>query len=321
MSPPVISADPTPVTTPVLDPLQKRTRPRRLINTCTRKLEEFPSDDSVPCYAILSHRWEAGQEISYQEMVHLSDTLRLKSGYKKIVNACNLARQDGHAYIWIDTCCINSGDHGQRSQDINSMFNYYEHSGVCLVYLHDYTTPPDSNDYLGGPIDSDEFDNWKPSPELEDSTWFSRGWTLQELLAPPSVLFITAEWKPIRVGMKLLCSDIQRVTGISVDVLVGREKINTISIVERMSWAINRQTTKEEDRAYCLLGLLDVTMESRYGEGVESAFERLSNVLHECYPDRLEGVPKTGRDIMEYLSVKNAETQNDPGWFFENPLF
>ncbi|KAF5338301.1 hypothetical protein D9758_015748 [Tetrapyrgos nigripes] len=255
------------ITTPSLNPLQKRTRPRHLINTCTIELEEFPSDDSVPPYAILSHRWEEGQEISYEKMVKCQSglttwqSIRSKSGYKKIVAACRQAREDNHTYIWIDTCCINKGDHGQQSQDINSMFDYYRNSEVCYVYLYDF--------YDG-------------ARSLGESSWFSRGWTLQELIAPLSVEFFDAKWK--RCGdRKTLCSSLSYITGIGVDILRFGYGCYTVrvGIAERMSWAIDRQTTKDEDRAYCLLGVLDVTMEPRYGEGVESAFERLSKVLHE----------------------------------------
>ncbi|KAF5366406.1 hypothetical protein D9758_009735 [Tetrapyrgos nigripes] len=145
MSAPGMSADSTAVTTPpLLDPLQKRARPRRLVNACTIEVEEFPSDDSVSPYDILSHCWKQGQEVSYQEMVKCQSSIaawlsiRAQSGYKKIVAACRQAREDNHTYIWIDTCCIDKGDHGQQSQDINSMFDYYKNAKVCYVYLNDY---------------------------------------------------------------------------------------------------------------------------------------------------------------------------------------
>ncbi|KAF5346911.1 hypothetical protein D9758_010118 [Tetrapyrgos nigripes] len=256
--------------TPSLDPLQKlkRTRPRWLLDTRTIKLIEFPSDDLVPPYAILSHRWEEGQEISHEEMVQcrsgLTTSLSLssKSGFEKMVAACTEAREHNHAYIWIDTCCINKGDHGQQSQDINSMFDYYKNSEVCYVYLYDYH-------YGAGPL---------------QSSWFSRGWTLQELLAPSSVEFFDATWKYCG-DRETLSTSMRHITGIGEDVLrlgYGRYMAR-VGIVERISWAIHRETTKEEDRAYCLLGLLGVTLEPCYGEGEESAFERLLNVLEERY--------------------------------------
>ncbi|KAF5338305.1 hypothetical protein D9758_015746 [Tetrapyrgos nigripes] len=316
MSAPGMSADSTAVTTPpLLDPLQKRARPRRLVNACTIEVEEFPSDDSVPPYAILSHCWKQGQEVSYQEMVKCQSSIaawlsiRAQSGYKKIVAACRQAREDNHTYIWIDTCCIDKGDHGQQSQDINSMFDYYKNAKVCYVYLNDY--------------DSRQFDLCNmyklgsPPPPLPSRypipCWFFSGWTLQELVAPSSVEFFDAEWK--RCGDRnTLSLSISYITGIRDDVLglgYGYGDMD-VGIVERMSWAIHRQTTKEEDRAYCLLGLLDVTMEPRYGEGIESAFERLSKVLHERYSHRqcqVEGIPKNGREMMKDLSYRIAKTQ------------
>ncbi|KAF5343771.1 hypothetical protein D9758_015338 [Tetrapyrgos nigripes] len=302
MSALVTSAYTTAVVTPSsLNPLQKRTRPRRLINTCTIKLEEFPSDDSIPPYAILSHCWTEGQEISYEEMVNCRSptwlsSISFKSGYEKIVAACRQARRTGLAYIWIDTCCINKGDHGQQSQDINSMFDYYKNSEVCYVYLSDYHSPRFDIRAM-----YDRAFEISPTPR-----WFSRGWTLQELIAPSSVEFFDAEWKRCGDSWTLSLS-LRRITGISEDVLEFGYGNMDVGLVERMSWAIKRETTKEEDRAYCLLGLLDVAMEPHYGEGVESAFERLSNVLHERYPGhrQLEGMPKNGKIMVRYLFQEN----------------
>ncbi|KAF5374291.1 hypothetical protein D9758_004618 [Tetrapyrgos nigripes] len=277
-----------------LAPLQKRSRPGRLINTWILELEEFPYDVLVPPYAILSHCWKEGQEISYEEMVKgqsgIAPSVRSKNGYKKIVAACMRAREANHAYIWIDTCCINKGDHAQQSQDINSMFDYYKNSEVCYVYLDDYH--------------SRTCNIFTPN----NMRWFSRGWTLQELVAPSSVQFFDAEWKHCGDRKTRSVSTFLS-TLIDTDILDGLKEIQMVSILERISWAIRRETTKEEDRAYCLLGLLDVTMETRYGEGVESAFDRLSNVLHERYAGhpQLEGLPRNGREMLRHISYRNAK--------------
>jgi hypothetical protein len=268
-----------------INPTQRRARPRRLINTHTFQLEELPYDNDIPPYAILSHCWQEGEEISYKEMVEYrlgtdiwtsilfhclyeDDFGEYKSGYKKIVAACWQARQDGYVYIWIDTCCIDKGNHGQLSQDINSMFDYYKNSEVCYVYLNDY--------------DSRRFNVHNIKWESQQiPRWFYRGWTLQELLAPSSVKFFDAKWKHFG-DRNTLSSPIGYITGIPEEVLeLG--VVSKANIAQRMSWTIHRQTTREEDRAYCLLGLLDVMMEPRYGEGVKSAFERLLNVLRKRY--------------------------------------
>ncbi|KAF5335036.1 hypothetical protein D9758_017441 [Tetrapyrgos nigripes] len=197
------------------DPLQKRTRPRRLINTRTIKLEEFSSNDSVPPYAILSHCWEAGHEISYQEMVKCqlltAASIRSKSGYRKIVAACMQARKDNFTYIWIDTCCIDKGDHGQLSQDINSMFDYYKNSEVCYVYLYDYY-PWFSRGWT--------LQNLVAPWNLGGCSWFFRGWTLQELVAPSSVKFFDAKWKYCG-DRKTLNIAIWAITGIRWGLLEG----------------------------------------------------------------------------------------------------
>ncbi|KAF5368897.1 hypothetical protein D9758_002973 [Tetrapyrgos nigripes] len=292
-----------------LDPLRKRTHPRRFINALTCSLDEFPSDGSVRHYAILSHCWVPGQEVSYQEMLELSrdDThpSRAKFGFQKISNACAQALQDGHHYIWVDTCCIDDGNHAHKSQDINSMFDYYANSDVCYVYLHDIHRKGLHS------VDTDV--------DISQSKWFSRGWTLQELVAPSKVKFFTEDWRHYHIdsqrGVSLTeAHRIQGLWGISVEVLTGSRKLQDIGLKERMSWSIKRSTTVEEDRAYCLLGLLGVVMETRDREGVESAFGRLSSVLYEAYGHEMReyigpGKAGNGRALMQFMESTYNENK------------
>ncbi|THU89676.1 HET-domain-containing protein, partial [Dendrothele bispora CBS 962.96] len=249
-----------------------RERPRRLVSTDTLRIVEFPSKSPIPPYVILSHRWEEGQEVSLQDMRHLSPDIRQRSGFRKIMNACGQAFNDGFSYIWVDTCCIDKSIPWQLEQDINSMYAYYWNSVICYVYLNDFRIS--------------RFSDSITECEFGESTWFTRGWTLQELLAPSSVRFFTADW--ILYGdKKNLSVTIERVTRIPRK-FFDRENIRGAELREKMPWSGRRKTTKPEDRVYCLLGILGVTMKTEYGEGERRAFERLRDVLRMRYPNTEE---------------------------------
>lgn len=106
-----------------------------------------------------------------------------------------------------------------------------------------------------------------------ESKWFTRGWTLQELLAPRSVEFFSSDG--LRLGDKSsLERQIHQITKIPVQALRGGP-LSEFSVEDRMSWAENRQTKRGEDQAYCLLGIFDIEMSPRYGAGREKELERL----------------------------------------------
>ncbi|THU88913.1 HET-domain-containing protein [Dendrothele bispora CBS 962.96] len=247
-----------------------RIRPRRLIETYTGRIVEFHENSLIPPYAVLSHRWEEDQEVSLQDMLYLSPAItERRSGYWKIVNACRQAFWDGFSYIWVDTCCIDKSIPWQEEQDINSMYAYYWNSEVCYVYLNDFriSGDPAYDKYCG----------------FGKSTWFTRGWTLQELLAPSSVRFFTVDWE--FYGDKKYLGDIIELATNIPRKFFDRENIRGAELREKMSWSVFRGTTKPEDRAYCLLGILGVTTKTEYGEGVFRAFDRLHDVLRIRYPD------------------------------------
>ena len=142
----------------------------RLLNTETYELHTFPSADHTPPYAILSHCCQdATGEVTFADIQHLPRA-RTMSGWSKIENACAVARRRHHCeWLWIDTCCIDKGSSAELSEAINSMFAWYLRCNVCLAYLSDVPTcenPAECNAYLRA------------------SRWFTRGWTLQELIAP-----------------------------------------------------------------------------------------------------------------------------------------
>lgn len=217
---------------------------------------------SSSSYAILSHTWTDGQEISLQDLIR--STNRHKSGFDKIRFCGEQAVKDGLEYFWVDTCCIDKTNNTELTEAINSMFRWYRDAAKCYVYLPDVSIP-DSTEDLEASRSS-----WEP--QLRKSRWFTRGWTLQELIAPKTVEFFSVE--RVRIGDKgsleqMICD----ITGIPVQALRG-DPISNFTVTERMKWAANRQTTKEEDGAYCLLGICEVFMPLIYGEGTY-AFERL----------------------------------------------
>ena len=233
------------------------------------KVLEFRDDEATP-YAILSHRWIDPTEIDFVEMVDLArvdkrrrDEIRRRLGYKKILDSCQQAQRDGYEWLWIDTCCIDKRSSAELSEAINSMYWWYENSGVCYAYLHDvlgssFPTTRDKQKYLIS-------NGW---PE-----WFSRGWTLQEMIAPRNVQFFNNTWRPIG-EKRTLASILQTITGVPMHILTDGLSGNRPCIGQIMSWASDRITTRVEDKAYSLMGLLDVNMPMLYGEG-KKAFHRL----------------------------------------------
>jgi len=149
------------------------------------------------------------------------------------------------------------------------MFAWYQNAAKCYVYLPDVsTTKLEANDQSFESL-------WEPYFQV--SRWFTRGWTLQELLAPASVEFFSREGK--RLGDKrTLERHIHDITKIPVPALRGTP-LSEFSIEQRMSWAENRQTKRREDKAYSLLGIFNVHMPLIYGEGLESALNRLQEEI------------------------------------------
>ena len=242
----------------------------RLLDTSTLELHEFYGKH-IPFYAILSHRWET-EEVSFRALQDGSGK-RLR-GWSKIEHCCATARSEGLKYVWIDTCCIDKSSSAELSEAINSMFGWYKKSEICYAYLSDVSSKDNDRDAV--------------KKAFAASKWFTRGWTLQELLAPSEVVFFDHEWVRIgtsgdrlnwislsyginSLGKDTLLKEILAVTGIErADFFYPM----LASVAKRMSWASRRETTRQEDMAYCLMGLFDVNMPLLYGEG-DKAFTRL----------------------------------------------
>jgi hypothetical protein len=217
-------------------------------------------------YAILSHTW-TDQEVTYQDLI--SGAGKSKSGYAKIKFCGEQAAKDGFHYFWVDTCCIDKSNSAELSTAIISMFRWYQKAEKCYVYLTDVSTPGDNTDVQA------KQGTWEAA--FRDSRWFTRGWTLQELVAPAEVEFFSKESK--RLGdKKSLEKIIHEITKIPLQALQG-DPFSDFSIAERKNWAAQRQTTEEEDLVYCLIGLCGVSMSPLYGEGKEKALFRLTDEI------------------------------------------
>ncbi|KAK2045412.1 HET domain-containing protein [Colletotrichum somersetense] len=240
-----------------------------LICTETMRLRAFIPPE-VPPYAILSHTWGAG-EVTFQDFADL-DVARERPGYTKIEKACELARQNGLDWAWVDTCCIDKSSSAELSEAINSMFEWYRSSTICFAHLADL------------PVDSPSLWMFESDSGIykRPCRWFQRGWTLQELIAPQKLEFFDCGWnsRGFKTDGPVLrqLSNMTGIRGKTARVLKNSDAITEISIAERMSWAAKRQTTRTEDMAYCMLGIFGVNMPLLYGEG-SRAFMRLQEEI------------------------------------------
>ncbi|EPE30464.1 hypothetical protein GLAREA_03431 [Glarea lozoyensis ATCC 20868] len=249
----------------------------RLIKCATFELEEFLGSN-IPKYAILSHTW-GNEEVSFAEFKSDLNSVRSKEGFSKINSSCAQALRDGLHYIWVDTCCIDKSSSSELSEAINSMFQWYKRSTICYAYLSDVTLET----FL---------------VSFPQSRWYCRGWTLQELLAPKKLVFYDRDWHGL--GTKQDHADwISRFTRIDVGALLDETwydraadlitpaGLGVFCVAKRMSWASDRETTRVEDAAYCLLGIFDVNMPLLYGEG-DRAFIRLQEeIIKSCDDDSI----------------------------------
>lgn len=245
------------------------------VNDDGQFIQERFAKDSIPPYAILSHRWSTCEddEVTFKEIAErICD--KEKPGYKKLQFCSARAKLDGLLYFWVDTCCINQSDQNELSVAIYSMFRWYQKAVKCYVYLADV--------YISEQVDQ----SIRAAKEsaLSKSEWFSRGWTLQELLAPEIVEFYTRDG--VWLGNKnSLEQQIAEITNIPIVVLRGRS-LSRFNPEEIISWVERRHTKKVEDKAYCLLGVFDVSMLLDYGEGEQTAFSRLHRKIENRVPGK-----------------------------------
>ncbi|KAI0428213.1 hypothetical protein F5Y09DRAFT_349748 [Xylaria sp. FL1042] len=267
------------------------------------------AEESAPRYAILSHTW-GKEEVTFQDMQALGRrqwsravsqtalTIQNKKGFVKIRKAAALAAEHGHNYIWVDTCCIDKTSSAELSEAINSMFRWYKKASICYAYMED--VKHGYHDSKGGLF----------SLLCQESRWFTRGWTLQELIAPEDVMFYGGDWGYL--GSKAHDEDVRgslaEITGIDVRVLEGIIQPSEISIAARMKWASQRRTTRLEDAAYCLMGLFDVNMPLLYGEGTKAFIRLQEEILRSSNDHSIFAWKVPGAGPNEVLSGLLAET-------------
>ncbi|KAL2157134.1 hypothetical protein VTH06DRAFT_6422 [Thermothelomyces fergusii] len=226
-----------------------------------------------------------------------------KAGFSKIDYACRQASKDGYRYVWVDTCCIDKKNSNEVTEAINSMFGWYQRAAVCYAYLEDVHF----DDFTEG------YRTWKDL--FHSSRWFTRGWTLQELLAPKKVVFYARGWRLLGTKSSLV-KHIVKATGIDEVVLIDPKLIYNASVAKRMSWAANRNTTRIEDQAYSLLGIFGVNMAVIYGEGTK-AFLRLQEEIikrsddHSIFAWGALGHPSSHRDRHPHLTDPDDDDDLD----------
>ncbi|KAL6706174.1 hypothetical protein ACN47E_006090 [Coniothyrium glycines] len=226
-------------------------------NGWSYELQDFQGQQTPP-YAILSHTWGPDDdEVSYQDVKN--GTGLGKAGWSKIEFCIARANEENIQWIWVDTCCIDKSSAVELSEAINSMFRWYHNSAICYAYLEG---------------------------SFEYSRWWTRGWTLQELLAPRRVEFYS---DLVHCGSKQELGDyIQSHFGIPTSALCNAP-LSGFSVEDRLSWAQNRQTKREEDAAYSMLGIFNVSMPIIYGEGRTKAYNRLFEAIdHEARNRQLD---------------------------------
>ncbi|TVY93769.1 Vegetative incompatibility protein HET-E-1 [Lachnellula willkommii] len=229
----------------------------------TDPIDLLPGNGEQPHkYAIFSHTW-GKDEVLFSDFVNGDP--KSKPAYDKVKFACRQAAADDYSCIWIDNCCIDKSSSAELSEAINSMYVWYERADVCYAYLADINASTD--------IQSLEFRN-----HLAKAAWFKRGWTLQELLAPVKMIFFAKDWTVI-ADKRELRGALSSITGIDEDILEDPQRLHFASIAKRMSWAADRETTRPEDLAYCLMGIFSVNMPMLYGEGNVRAYLRLQEEI------------------------------------------
>ena len=238
-------------------------------------------------YVTLSHRWGKFEPLLgdiEKQVIYDLDTST--DGLLKLESFCLVCCQHGYLWAWSDTCCIDKDSSAELQEAIGSMFSWYRLSTLTVVQLADVSE--------GGTLASSE--------------WFKRGWTLQELLAPCTLLFFTRKWAIYR-GVSLnhkedsaILAELEQATGISskhiADFHPGVDDARS-----RLWWASTRRTTRPEDIAYSLFGVFGLHLPVLYGESAENALGRLlaevisksgdtsildwvgqSSVFHSCFP-------------------------------------
>jgi hypothetical protein len=273
--------------------------------------DDFGDGDEIPSYAILSHTWGAdGDEVTFEDVA--GGTGKAKPGYEKIRFCGEQARHDDLKYFWVDTCCIDKANKAELSKAIQSMFRWYRNAARCYVYLPNVSAP------LSGTDDKANPPLWES--QFCKSKWFTRGWTLQELLAPSTVEFFSQEGQKLG-DKKSLREQIHKVTNIPY-AAIEAAPLSQFTINERLQWKEHRETKREEDGAYSLLGIFNVYLAPLYGEGSAGAFRRLMDEIQKqerCIQDIRSTDPRDDKKRIE--DTKGGLLKDSYCWVLDNAKF
>lgn len=314
-------------------------------------------DGTIPPYAILSHTWGAdGDEVMFADLE--TGHGRAKPGYEKILFCGKQARRDGLQHFWIDTCCINKANKAELAFAIRSMFRWYRNAARCYVYLSDVPNQPlvvdrgHSNSpwliwiwmlpvlcsllgwcnntihrflysrHVSCPSTGSDvvYSQQESESALRRSRWFTRGWTLQELLAPSTVEFFSREG--IKLGDKLsLAEELHKVTGIPTSALQGKT-LSDFSVHERIEWSEHRTTKIPADRAYSLMGILGINLSPIDGESPAEAMKRVIDEVdkqNKCVQDLRSSNPRDDKTRIE--QTKGGLLADAYCWVLDNDIF
>ncbi|KAG2338323.1 hypothetical protein BDR05DRAFT_705075 [Suillus weaverae] len=239
------------------------------------ELISFPTKDSnlrtqriqdvVTTYfrcVLLSHRWAETEVLLHDIQDKVVYELNGLDGIMKLQSFCKIAHDYGYCWAWMDTCCIDKKSNTELQESVNSMFVWYRHSALTIVYLCD--VPPSS----------------QPGA-LARSVWNERGWTFQEFVAPKVVIFYQKDWSlylddrtPNHKESPAIMKELEGATGIDARALISFRP-GMSDARQRLQWASSRVTTLQEDAAYSLFGIFGVHLPVIYGEKKQNALGRL----------------------------------------------
>ncbi|GIZ40936.1 hypothetical protein CKM354_000425600 [Cercospora kikuchii] len=293
----------------------------RLLNIERFQFTSFRQNNR-PKYVILSHRWVEHQEVTFQDVRDGKNTHF--SGYEKIVQfaECVKEHMPGIEWLWVDTCCINKENNAELSESLNLMFDWYHDAEMCIAYLADVSNDVENRKPDAHPVDGRSSN---VEEQFAQSEWFRRGWTLQELLAPPTVIFVDRAWNVIgnkgastngssaKFAGEGLEGIIAKTTGVPERVLHDYDTCNKFNSNVKIGWMARRTTTREEDKAYALFGILGVTPGANYGEKYQGAKHRLEMALEH------KAGAKKFQSIVDWLSPPDPWTNHNSARQLQDP--
>ena len=214
-------------------------------------------------YATFSHTWEGDEPLYHDLLLGSVHDLAGSPKIMKLLMFCTIVRDAGFRWAWSDTCCINKMDGAALQESLTSMFQWYHDSSLTVVHLKGVL----SDSELGA---------------LVASLWNTRAWTLQEFFASKVIRFYTEDWKPYlphedvfnHKDSPVIMEEMALATGVDAKELLSLRP-GSENVRQKLRLASTRYATKQEDIAYSLFGIFDVSIPVTYGEGQRRALGRL----------------------------------------------